>query len=105
MDAFGLSRACPGRRLKAVYLDFLGLSPTDRNLYLQEAATRRGLHPIIMEKDFWVCWLLGVLFGHEKFKLGQFISELSHHLLIIPINDLRVFFVNLAEQFNNVIKS
>jgi hypothetical protein len=49
-------------------LAFLELPLSERNLYFQQAALRRGLHPAIMEKDFWVCWLLGVLFGHPKFK-------------------------------------
>ena len=49
-------------------LAFLGLPPAERSLYFQQAALRRGLHPAIMEKDFWVCWMLGVLFGHPEFK-------------------------------------
>jgi hypothetical protein len=41
---------------------FLGLSPDERRLYIDEAAARRGVSPVIIEKDFWVCWLLGVIF-------------------------------------------
>ena len=41
---------------------FLRLSPDERKLYIDEAAARRGLSPVILEKDFWVCWLLGVVF-------------------------------------------
>ena len=43
-------------------LAFLRLSPEERKLYIAEAAARRGLSPVILEKDFWVCWLLGILF-------------------------------------------
>lgn len=43
-------------------LAFLRLSPDERKLYIDEAAARRSLSPIILEKDFWVCWLLDVLF-------------------------------------------
>jgi hypothetical protein len=43
-------------------LAFLGLSAGERKVYIDEAAARRGLAPVILEKDFWVCWLLGVLF-------------------------------------------
>src|SRR5262249_27534516 len=43
-------------------LAFLRLSPDERKLYIDEAAARRGLSPIILEKDFWVCWLLDMLF-------------------------------------------
>lgn len=49
-------------------LAFLELPADERGVYLQQAALNRGLHPAIMEKDFWVCWLLGVLFGHPEFK-------------------------------------
>lgn len=51
-----------------MHLTFLELSQAERSLYFQEAAIRRGLNSVILEKDFWVCWLLGMLFGHEKFK-------------------------------------
>ena len=43
-------------------LRFLTLPAADRGVYFQEAAARRQLHPVVLEKDFWVCWLLGVLF-------------------------------------------
>lgn len=43
-------------------LAFLRLSPDERKLYIDEAAARRSLSPIILEKDFWVCWLLDMLF-------------------------------------------
>ena len=41
---------------------FLDLPAAERKVYIDEAAARRGLAPVIVEKDFWVCWLLGVLF-------------------------------------------
>ena len=43
-------------------LAFLELPPAERKVYIDEAAARRGLAPVIVEKDFWVCWLLGILF-------------------------------------------
>ncbi len=43
-------------------LAFLELPAAERKLYIDEAAARRGLVPVIVEKDFWVCWLLGILF-------------------------------------------
>jgi len=30
-------------------------------------ATRRGISPAIIEKDFWVCFLLEVLFHQSKY--------------------------------------
>ncbi|NBX36626.1 MAG: nucleotidyl transferase AbiEii/AbiGii toxin family protein, partial [Planctomycetes bacterium] len=35
---------------------FLGLQESERRLYLEEAATRRGVSAVIIEKDFWVSW-------------------------------------------------
>ncbi len=45
-----------------MHLAFLDLAAEERGLYFQQAALRRGLQPAILEKDFWVCWLLGLLF-------------------------------------------
>lgn len=42
-------------------LGFLELSSDERRLYFEQAAIQRNVSPIIMEKDFWVCWLLGIL--------------------------------------------
>jgi len=46
-----------------VKLSFLGLPASEQALYIVEAASRRGISPVILEKDFWVCWLLAVLYG------------------------------------------
>jgi hypothetical protein len=43
-------------------LNFLQLPPADRKVYVDEAASRLGVSAVMLEKDFWVCWLLGVLF-------------------------------------------
>lgn len=61
-------------------LTFLELMPDERRLYLEQAAFRRNLSPVIMEKDFWVCWLLGTLFQSEfadslVFKGGTSLSK------------------------------
>jgi hypothetical protein len=45
-----------------VKLAFLTLPAEEQALYVQEAAARRGVSTVVLEKDFWVCWLLGVLF-------------------------------------------
>lgn len=44
-------------------LSFLDLPAPERQLYVEQAAGRLGLSPVILEKDFWVSWLLAVLFG------------------------------------------
>ena len=46
-------------------LGFLALPEDERRLYIEQAAVRRSLSPVILEKDFWVCWLLGILFESE----------------------------------------
>jgi hypothetical protein len=61
-------------------LGFLELPEDERRLYIEQAATRRSLSPMILEKDFWVCWLLGVLFeskfaGNLVFKGGTSLSK------------------------------
>jgi hypothetical protein len=61
-------------------LAFLSLAPDERKIYIDEAAARRGLSPIILEKDFWVCWLLDILFASSfrdaiVFKGGTSLSK------------------------------
>ena len=61
-------------------LEFLALPDDERRLYIEQAAIRRSLSPVIMEKDFWVCWLLGILFESEfagdlVFKGGTSLSK------------------------------
>src|SRR6516162_4402659 len=61
-------------------LDFLRLPPDERRLYIEQAALRRNVAPVLLEKDFWVCWLLSVLFGSEfadslVFKGGTSLSK------------------------------
>jgi hypothetical protein len=43
-------------------LAFLRRPARERKTYIDEVAARRGLAPVIVEKDFWVCWLLSLLF-------------------------------------------
>jgi hypothetical protein len=61
-------------------LGFLELPPDERRLYIEQAAVRRNVSPIVLEKDFWVCWLLGILFESEfagslVFKGGTSLSK------------------------------
>ena len=49
-------------------LSFLTLSPDERRLYIEQAAIRRNMSPVLLEKDFWVCWLL----GHKRTILDSF---------------------------------
>lgn len=60
---------------------FLALAENRRALAFGEAAAQRGVSVVLMEKDFWVCWLLGVLFSdsdvapHLVFKGGTSLSK------------------------------
>jgi len=61
-------------------LGFLEMPENERNLYIEQAALRRSLSPVILEKDFWVCWLLGIIFESEfadslVFKGGTSLSK------------------------------
>jgi hypothetical protein len=61
-------------------LSFLTLRAEERRLYIEQAAVRRNVSPVLLEKDFWVCWLLGLLFGSEfasnlVFKGGTSLSK------------------------------
>jgi hypothetical protein len=53
----------------------------DRRAFIEEAATRRDLTPVIIEKDFWVCWTLRRLTttpelkDHITFKGGTSLSK------------------------------
>ncbi len=41
----------------------------ERRLYFEQAAERDGqLSPQLIEKDFWVCWSLGLLFSIDEFR-------------------------------------
>jgi hypothetical protein len=53
----------------------------DRRDLFNEAAAMRGMNPVIIEKDFWVCWILKRLFsdptlsGQMVFKGGTSLSK------------------------------
>ena len=42
--------------------EFLTLPDDEQNEIVTECAARMGVPTVIVEKDFWVCWILGVLF-------------------------------------------
>jgi predicted nucleotidyltransferase component of viral defense system len=50
-----------------VRLEFFKRSPGDQAAIIREVAARRGLLPVMVEKDFWVSWTLAVLFTHQEF--------------------------------------
>jgi len=60
------------------------LSIDERKELFSETAARRSMQPAIVEKDFWVCWILSKLFGQEQlakllmFKGGTSLSKVFH---------------------------
>lgn len=60
---------------------FANLPSAERLLIINEAAGRLGLVPLIVEKDFWVCWTLARIFEleavapHIVFKGGTSLSK------------------------------
>ena len=61
--------------------NFLTQIPQRRGLAFEQSAVKRAIDPVIVEKEFWVCWLLGVLFAipelapHLVFKGGTSLSK------------------------------
>ena len=60
---------------------FAQLSVSERAAFVGEAAARLDVLPVIVEKDFWVCWMLGQIFRspqvgtHLVFKGGTSLSK------------------------------
>lgn len=61
-------------------LEFLELPLNERRVYFEQAAANRNISAVLLEKDFWVSWLLAVLFQTEfgealVFKGGTSLSK------------------------------
>ena len=60
---------------------FIQLSDKDRRAYFEAASADLNLRPQLIEKDFWVCWILKILFSlsasgpHLTFKGGTSLSK------------------------------
>ena len=60
---------------------FATLPAKERELFFRQDQQQRGIDPVIVEKDFWVCWLLGRIFEQPKlakacvFKGGTSLSK------------------------------
>lgn len=66
--------------------EFAKKTNLERHDLFNEAATRRDVQPIVIEKDFWVCWTLKQIFNceqiapHITFKGGTSLSK-SYNLI------------------------
>jgi hypothetical protein len=60
---------------------FAVLPASERRLIIEQVAARRGILPVIVEKDFWVCWILGRIYATPEmatsvvFKGGTSLSK------------------------------
>jgi hypothetical protein len=50
-----------------VKLEFFKRLASEQALIIRETAAKRGLLPVMVEKDFWVSWTLAALFSHPQF--------------------------------------
>ena len=63
---------------------FATLPDDERRSYITQAASELGILPVLVEKDFWVCWAVravfsnGVLAPHVVFKGGTSLSKVYH---------------------------
>jgi len=55
--------------------NFAKLSPSERAAVIGETSANRGVAPIIIEKDFWVCWTLRRLFALPKADAGTLVFK------------------------------
>lgn len=51
-------------------LKFVELPSDERRLYIGQAAARRNVPAVMLERDFWVSWVLAVLF---ESRFGDFL--------------------------------
>jgi len=51
-----------------VKLEFFKRTAEDRAAIIREVSARRGISAVMVEKDFWVSWILAVLFAHPEFR-------------------------------------
>lgn len=61
-------------------LEFLTIPSDERRIYIEQAAFQKNMSPVILEKDFFVCFLLHILFKSEfadslVFKGGTSLSK------------------------------
>lgn len=70
--------------------EFANLTTNEKQPYFEKAAASKGLSPIMIEKDFWICWVLKKLFSQK---------ELSSELLFKGGTSLSKVY-NLIERFS-----
>ena len=49
-------------------INIVKLPKNDRTVLFSNTASKMGLNPIVVEKDYWVCYTLDYLFHRSKYK-------------------------------------
>lgn len=80
------------------------LSETDRRALFLNTAEKKNLHPAVVEKDFWVCYLLDHLFHRNQYQ-KSFVFKGGTSLSITSGRDMfygsqRVY-QNIRKPFND----
>lgn len=87
-------------------LEFARLPLSERNPYFDEVADRRDLTKRIVEKDFWVCFALRLLFSTPElvdkfvFKGGTSLSKVFG----IIKQQMQEMFTEVPPHFDNVLR-
>ena len=68
-DGLGLQHNSTNRRRGSDMDRIAAGSATDRRDLFGESASRLGMNPAIVEKDFWVCWILKHLFAEPRSRI------------------------------------
>ena len=65
-------------------INIVKLPKNDRTVLFSNTASKMGLNPIVVEKDYWVCYTLDYLFHRSKYKnafifKGGLIDKIEPH--------------------------
>ena len=84
-------------------MDSFAKSPIERRRqYFEQASMQLGISPAIIEKDFWVCWVLKSIFSNEDLNRivaylnfrSELVNQISSHaipmILALLVSDKRL---------------
>ena len=80
-------------------MDKIAAGPaSDRRDLFRESASRLGMNPAIVEKDFWVCWILKLLFAEPALKNQTVFKGGTNRVLTVFISEVFRFEILGFEQ-------
>jgi Domain of unknown function (DUF1877). len=83
---------------------FIELPEEEKRNVFQAVSGALGLRSDIIEKDYWVCFMLDHLFHKCKYKDEEYKEELKNSL-IEAFNELREFYHDICNSHKGVIVS